>query len=156
MANDEQKERVGGDIPSGSGKNVEPNIEEDNCNEEPQDKNPGEKDINQEGDVPKKVSQGEYYNKRDLQVWKDKCLRRDGEMKEMANKLANIQSVVNFMIQNNVMQPSFPLEDTPIPAAKNDAQKGGQKAIPAVPQHDRAREHSHRPSREVGRGDSTR
>ncbi|KAL7213093.1 hypothetical protein ACSBR2_015741 [Camellia fascicularis] len=67
-------------------------------------------------------------------------------MKGMANKLADLQSVVNFMMQNNVMQPPFPLEDTPIPAAKNDAQKGRQKAIPAVPQHDKVKECSHRPS----------
>ncbi|KAL7251851.1 hypothetical protein ACSBR1_013660 [Camellia fascicularis] len=60
------------------------------------------------------------------------------------------------MMQNNVMQPLFPLKDTPIPAAKNDAQKGGQKAIPPIPQHNRAREHSHWPSREVERGESMR
>ncbi|KAF5950905.1 hypothetical protein HYC85_012898 [Camellia sinensis] len=53
----------------------------------------GEKDIGQEGDIPKKTGRGEYYNESDL--------------------------------QNNVMQPPFPLENTPIPAAKNDAQKGG-------------------------------
>ncbi|KAL7185804.1 hypothetical protein ACSBR2_027712 [Camellia fascicularis] len=68
----------------------------------------------------------------------------------MANKLADLQSVANFMMQNNVMQPPFPLEDTLIPAAKNDAQKRGQKAIPAIPQHDRTKKHSHWPSREVG------
>ncbi|KAL7262277.1 hypothetical protein ACSBR1_000621 [Camellia fascicularis] len=93
-------------------------------------KNPGsripeKKDISQDGDVPKKVGRGEYYNESDLQVWKDRCLRRDGEMKGMTNKLTDLQLVANFMMQNNVMQPQFPLEDTPIPAAKNDAQKGG-------------------------------
>ncbi|KAL7259714.1 hypothetical protein ACSBR1_005567 [Camellia fascicularis] len=72
----------------------------------------------------------------------------------MANKLADLQSVVNFMMQNNVMQPPFSLQDTPIPAAKNDAQKREQKTVPAVPQHTRTKEHSHRPSREVGRGES--
>ncbi|KAL7169961.1 hypothetical protein ACSBR2_034918 [Camellia fascicularis] len=74
----------------------------------------------------------------------------------MANKLVDLQSVVNFMIQNNIIQPPFPLKDMPIPTAKNDAQKGGQKAVPAVPQHDRTKEHSHRPSREVGQGESMR
>ncbi|KAL7176654.1 hypothetical protein ACSBR2_030071 [Camellia fascicularis] len=125
MANDGQKEKIGGDIPNGSGKNADPNVEDDNCNKEPPDKNLGEKEVGQEGDVPKKACQGGYYNESDLQVWKDRCLRRDDEMKGMANKLANLQSVVNFMMQNNVMQPPFPLEDTPIPAAKNDAKKGG-------------------------------
>ena len=41
-------------------------------------------------------------------------------MKGMANKLADLQSVVTFMMQNNVMQPPFPLKDTLIPAANND------------------------------------
>ncbi|KAL7167663.1 hypothetical protein ACSBR2_038177 [Camellia fascicularis] len=131
MANDGQKEKIGDDIPSGSGKHADLNMDRENC-------------------------QGEYYNESDFQVWKDRCLRRDGEMKGMTNKLADLQSVVNFMMQNNVMQPSFPLEDTPIPAAKNDAQKGEQKAVPAVPQHERTKEHSHRPSREVRRGESMR
>ncbi|KAL7236580.1 hypothetical protein ACSBR1_019802 [Camellia fascicularis] len=53
-------------------------------------------------------------------------------------------------LQNNIMQPPFPLRDTPISVAKNDAQKGGQKAIPAVPQHDKVKEHLHRLSRNVG------
>ncbi|KAL7240382.1 hypothetical protein ACSBR2_006101 [Camellia fascicularis] len=72
----------------------------------------------------------------------------------MANKLVDLQSVINFMMQNNVMQPPFPLKDTPIPAAKNDAQKGGQKAIPVVPQHDKVKERSHQPSRDAGRAES--
>ncbi|KAL7203958.1 hypothetical protein ACSBR2_017089 [Camellia fascicularis] len=121
MANDGQKEKIGGDIPSGSGKNADPNVEEDSYSEEPRDKNPGEKDVGQEGDVLKKACQGGYYNESDLQVWKDRCLRRDGEMKEMETKLTNLQLIVNFMMQNNVMQPSFSLEDMPILAAKNDA-----------------------------------
>ncbi|KAL7191741.1 hypothetical protein ACSBR2_023761 [Camellia fascicularis] len=77
-------------------------------------------------------------------------------MKGMADKLADLQTVVNFMIQNNVIQPPFPLQDMPIPAAKKDARKGGQKTVPAVPQHDRTKGHSHRPSREDGHGESTR
>ncbi|KAL7225480.1 hypothetical protein ACSBR1_020782 [Camellia fascicularis] len=39
MANDRQKEKVGDDIPTGSGKHIDPNVEEDNCNEETQDQN---------------------------------------------------------------------------------------------------------------------
>ncbi|KAL7223818.1 hypothetical protein ACSBR1_025297 [Camellia fascicularis] len=74
----------------------------------------------------------------------------------MANKLEDLQTVVNFMMQNNVMHPPFPSQDTPIPAAKRDARKGGQKTIPVVLQHDRTKGHSHRPSREDGQGESTR
>ncbi|GMP29533.1 hypothetical protein CsSME_00004596 [Camellia sinensis var. sinensis] len=133
MANDGQKEKVGDDIPTRSGKHNDPSIEEDNCNEETRDQNPGEKDVGQEGDVPKKANQSGYYNENNLQVWKDRFLQRDGEMKGMANKLADLQSVVNFMMQNNIMQPPFLLQDTPIPAAKNNAQKGGQRTVPAVP-----------------------
>ncbi|KAL7187296.1 hypothetical protein ACSBR1_037373 [Camellia fascicularis] len=58
----------------------------------------------------------------------------------MANKLADLQSVVNFMMQNNVMQPPFLLQDTPVLAAKTDAQKGEQKIIPVV--HNMARKMS--------------
>ncbi|KAL7181372.1 hypothetical protein ACSBR1_040287 [Camellia fascicularis] len=74
----------------------------------------------------------------------------------MANKLADLQAVVNFMIQNNIMRSPFPLQDMPIPAAKKDAQKGGQNTVPAIPQHDKAKGHSHRPSREAGHGESKR
>ncbi|KAL7220303.1 hypothetical protein ACSBR2_013218 [Camellia fascicularis] len=77
-------------------------------------------------------------------------------MKGMANKLADLQTIVNFMMQNNVMQPPFPLQDTPIPVAENNAQKEGQKTVPVAPQHTRTKEHSHRPSREVGRGESAK
>ncbi|KAL7188857.1 hypothetical protein ACSBR1_038669 [Camellia fascicularis] len=66
MANDGQKEKVGDDIPSGSGKHIDPNVEKENCNEEPQEKNPGGKDVGQEGDVPKKAGRGKYYNESDL------------------------------------------------------------------------------------------
>ncbi|KAL7176048.1 hypothetical protein ACSBR2_029591 [Camellia fascicularis] len=68
MANDGQKERVEDDIPTGIGKHFDPNVEEDNCNEETRDQNPGEKDIGQEGDVRKKSDRDRYYNENDLQV----------------------------------------------------------------------------------------
>ncbi|KAL7215919.1 hypothetical protein ACSBR1_027964 [Camellia fascicularis] len=118
MANNEHGEKIGDDIPSGSGKHADLNMEEENRNEGTLDQNPGEKDVGQEGDTPKKVGQDEYYNESNL--------------------------------QNHVMQPLFSLKDTPIPAAKNDAQKGGQKAILVVPRHDKVKERSHRPSRDAG------
>ncbi|KAL7170990.1 hypothetical protein ACSBR2_035782 [Camellia fascicularis] len=85
------------------------------------DQNPGDKDVGKEGDAPKKSGRDEYYNESNLQVWKDRCLRRDDEIKGMANKLADLQSVVSFMMQNNVMQPPFPLQDMPM------LRKGGRK-----------------------------
>ncbi|KAL7227131.1 hypothetical protein ACSBR1_022071 [Camellia fascicularis] len=156
MANNGQKKKVGDNTPTESGKRIDLDVEEDNCNKETRDKNHGRKDIGQEGSVPKKSNRSWYYNEDDLQVWKDRCLRRDDEMKGMADKSADLQTVINFMMQNNVMKSPFPLQDTPIPAAKKDAQKGRQNTVPAVPQHDRAKGHSYRPSREVGHGESKR
>ncbi|KAL7182282.1 hypothetical protein ACSBR1_041061 [Camellia fascicularis] len=71
MANDGQKEKIGDDTPTGSGKPVDLDVEEDNCNEETCDKNHRGKDVGQESDVPKKTDQSGYYNEDDLQVWKD-------------------------------------------------------------------------------------
>ncbi|KAL7229652.1 hypothetical protein ACSBR2_008207 [Camellia fascicularis] len=93
MANDGQKEKIGDDIPSGSGKHADSNIEEENHNEGTRDQNPEKKDILEDG-------------------WLD-----EGNGKQVER----LQSVVNFMMQNNVMQPPFPLKDTPIPVAKNNA-----------------------------------
>ncbi|KAL7241988.1 hypothetical protein ACSBR1_014546 [Camellia fascicularis] len=138
MANDGQKEKVGDDTPTGSGRPIDLDVKGDKCNEETRDQNHRVKDVGQEGGVPKKTDQSGYYNEDDLQVWKERCLRRDDEVKTMANKLADLQTMVNFMMQNNVMQPPFPLQDTPIPAA--NTQKGGQKT---VPQHTRSERHSH-------------
>ncbi|KAL7206170.1 hypothetical protein ACSBR2_018978 [Camellia fascicularis] len=66
MANDGQKEKVGDDIPTGNGKHIDLNVEEDNCNKETQDQNNREKDASQEGDVPKKSDRSGYYNEDDI------------------------------------------------------------------------------------------
>ncbi|GMP30638.1 hypothetical protein CsSME_00005212 [Camellia sinensis var. sinensis] len=52
------------------------------------------------------------------------------------------------------LQPLFSLQDVSILAAKKDAQKMGQKKVPAVHQHGETKGHSHRPSREVSHGES--
>ncbi|KAL7190447.1 hypothetical protein ACSBR2_022678 [Camellia fascicularis] len=49
MANDGRKEKVENDIPTGSGKHIDLDVDEDNCNEETRDSNPGEKDVGKEG-----------------------------------------------------------------------------------------------------------
>ncbi|KAL7178426.1 hypothetical protein ACSBR2_031548 [Camellia fascicularis] len=98
MANDGQKEKVGDDTPTESEKHIDLDVEEDNCNGETRDKNHGGKDIGQEGGIPKKSDRSGYYNEDDLQVWKDRCLRRDDEMKRIVDKLADLQMVVNFMM----------------------------------------------------------
>ncbi|KAL7237338.1 hypothetical protein ACSBR2_003597 [Camellia fascicularis] len=74
----------------------------------------------------------------------------------MVNKLTDLQTVVNFMMQNNVMQLAFPLQDTPTTAAKAGVQKGEQKAVPTVLQYAKGQENSHRQSRDAGRTKSTR
>ncbi|KAL7175725.1 hypothetical protein ACSBR2_029336 [Camellia fascicularis] len=117
MANDGQKEKVKDDTPTESGKHIDLEVEEDNCNEEARDKNHGGKDVGQEGSVPKKSDRSGYYNEDDLQVWKDRCLRRDDEIKGMANKLADLQTA------------PFPLQDTSIPAARKDTQTGGRRQL---------------------------
>ncbi|KAI7998828.1 Protein DEK [Camellia lanceoleosa] len=153
MASNTQKEKIGDNTSAGSGRPVDPNAEGGDHNEEARDQNHAEKGVGQDGDTSKKADQGKYYNEDNLQIWKDRCLRRNEEVKEMANKLADLQSVVNFMMQNNVMQPPYPLQDTPMPAA--NAQKKGQKEILEAPQHTRSGRHSHRPSREVSREEKT-
>ncbi|WP_233607615.1 hypothetical protein, partial [Corallococcus sp. AB018] len=45
------------------------------------------------------------------------------KLKDMANKLTDLQTVVNLMMQNNVMQPTSLLQDMPAPATKTSAQK---------------------------------
>ena len=117
MASNGQKEKVGDDTPTGSGRPIDLDGEGERANAETHEQTHGVKDVGQTGDAPKKPDRSRYYNEDDLQAWKDRCLRRDEEVKEMANKLADLQSVVNFMMQNNVMQPPFLLQNTPIPAA---------------------------------------
>ena len=110
MASNAQKEKIGDDAPAGSGRPIDLDIEEDKHNEETHDQGHRGKDVSQEGDTSKKTDQSRYYNEDNLQVW------RDEEVKELADKLADLQSVVNFMMQNKVMQPPYSLQDTPIPA----------------------------------------
>ena len=98
MASNSQRERIGNDTPVGGGRPVDPNTREGDHNEEVRDQNHAEKDVGQGGDASKRADKGRYYNEDDLQTWKDRCLRRDEEVKEMANKLADLQSVVNFMM----------------------------------------------------------
>ena len=44
------------------------------------------KDVGQIGEAPKKPDRSGYYKAEDLQVSKDRSLRKDEEVKEMANK----------------------------------------------------------------------
>ena len=108
MASNGQKENIGGNTPVGSGRPIDLDIEGSNHNTEARDQGHREKDVGQEGYISMKTDQSKYYNEDNLQVWRDRCLRREEEVKKLAKKLADLQSVVNFMMQNNVMQPPIP------------------------------------------------
>ncbi|KAL7250470.1 hypothetical protein ACSBR1_012476 [Camellia fascicularis] len=103
MANNGQEVRIGDDIHSEEEKHVNPNARGENDNQKVQDLNPGTNDVGKGRNNLKKGGRDEYYNESDLQVWNDRCLRKDEEMKDMANKLTDLQTVVNFMMKNNVM-----------------------------------------------------
>lgn len=77
MANNEQGENIRDDIPNGGGKLANLNMEKENRNEGARDQNPGENNIGQKGDAPKKAGRDKYYSKSNLQVWGDRCQRKD-------------------------------------------------------------------------------
>ena len=81
MASDAQNEKVGDDAPAGSGRPIDLDVEGDNHNEEARSQGHGGKDVVQEGDTSKKTDQDRYYNEDNLQVWRDRCLQRDEEVK---------------------------------------------------------------------------
>ncbi|KAL7225166.1 hypothetical protein ACSBR1_020531 [Camellia fascicularis] len=88
---------------------MDSNARGENDNKGVQEPNPGANDVGKGRNGPKKGGRDEYYNESNMQAWKDRCLRRDKEMKDLVNKLTDLQTMVNFVMQNNVMQPSFPL-----------------------------------------------
>ncbi|KAL7214880.1 hypothetical protein ACSBR1_027125 [Camellia fascicularis] len=89
MANNEEEERIGDGIHGEEEEHVDPNAREENRNEGAQEPNLGVNDVGKGRNIPKKRGRDEYYNERDFQVWKDRCLKRDEEMKEMENKLTD-------------------------------------------------------------------
>ncbi|KAL7189330.1 hypothetical protein ACSBR1_039052 [Camellia fascicularis] len=62
MANDGQEKKIGDDINSESYEHRDPNVGKENCNEKAQDSNPGEKNVDKEGNTLKKAGRDEYYN----------------------------------------------------------------------------------------------
>ncbi|KAL7235142.1 hypothetical protein ACSBR1_018604 [Camellia fascicularis] len=73
----EQKDQIGDNAPAGSGRPINLDIEGDDRNTETRDQSHGAKDAGQEGDAPKTTDRSGYYNENDLQVWKDRYLRRN-------------------------------------------------------------------------------
>ncbi|GMP88801.1 hypothetical protein CsSME_00040647 [Camellia sinensis var. sinensis] len=66
MANNEQGENIGDDIPSGGGKLANLHVEEEIVMKEYGIRIPGENNIGQKGDAPKKAGRDKYYRKSNL------------------------------------------------------------------------------------------
>ncbi|KAL7214956.1 hypothetical protein ACSBR1_027188 [Camellia fascicularis] len=90
MASSGQQGRVGDDTPAGSGRPIDIDTEGDNHDTETHEQGQRERTVGQTGDTSKNGDKGGYYKEDNLQVWRDRCLRRDEEVKEMANKLADL------------------------------------------------------------------
>lgn len=74
MANDGQKDQIRDNAPARSGRLIDLDVEGDNRNTETRDQSHGVKEASQEGDAPKTTDRS---NEDDLQVWKDRYLRRN-------------------------------------------------------------------------------
>ena len=77
MANDEQKAQIRDNAPAGSRRPINLDVEGDDRNTETRDQSHGVKDAGQKGDAPKTTDRSGYYNEDDLQVWKDRYLRKN-------------------------------------------------------------------------------
>ena len=74
MANDGQKDQIRDNAPARSRRPIDLDVEGDNSNTETRDQSHGVKEADQEGDAPKTTNRS---NEEDLQVWKDRYLRRN-------------------------------------------------------------------------------
>ena len=77
MANDGQKAQIRDNAPAGSRRPIDLDVEGDDRNIETRDQSHGVKDADQEGNAPKTTDRSGYYNEDDLQVWKDRYLRKN-------------------------------------------------------------------------------
>ena len=77
MANDGQKDQTGDNALARNRRSINLGVEGDNSNTETRDQSHGVKDTSQEGDAPKTTDRSGYYNEDNLQVWKDRYLRRN-------------------------------------------------------------------------------
>ena len=80
MANDGQKDQIRDNAPAGSERPIDLDVEGDDHNTKTRDQSHEVKDAGQEGDAPKTTDRSEYYNEDDLQVWKDRYLRRNEDL----------------------------------------------------------------------------
>ncbi|KAL7263183.1 hypothetical protein ACSBR1_001372 [Camellia fascicularis] len=121
MANVGQEVSIGDDIHSEEEEYVDPNVGGENNENKVQEVNLEANNAARGRNSLKRGNREEYYNKSDFQVWKGRCLRRDDKVKDLANKLTDLQTVVNFMMQNKMMQSMLSLPAAPTPASNADA-----------------------------------
>ncbi|KAL7250592.1 hypothetical protein ACSBR1_012589 [Camellia fascicularis] len=84
--------------------------------------------------IPKKGGRDEYYNESDLQVWKDRCLRRGRGDKRNGEQVGRPADSGQLYDAKQHDATTIPVTRH-TPAAKTDTQKGGQKIVPVVSQH---------------------
>ncbi|GMQ11384.1 hypothetical protein CsSME_00054039 [Camellia sinensis var. sinensis] len=68
------KDQIRDNAPAGSRRSINLDVEGDNSNTETRNQSHGVKEAGQKGDAPKTIDQN---NKDDLQVWKDRYLRKN-------------------------------------------------------------------------------
>ena len=92
MANDGQKDLIRDNAPAGSGRPIDLNVEGDDRNTETHNQSHGVKDAGQEGDAPKTTDRSGYYNEDELQVWKDRYLRRNEDPSKRNGKTGGMSA----------------------------------------------------------------
>ncbi|GMP93346.1 hypothetical protein CsSME_00043224 [Camellia sinensis var. sinensis] len=76
MANDGQKDQTGDNALVGNRRSINLDVEGDNSNTETRDQSHEVKEAGQKGDAPKTTDRS---NGDDLQVWKDRYMRRNDD-----------------------------------------------------------------------------
>ena len=105
MANDGQKDQIEDNAPAGSESPINLNVERDNHNTETRDQSHGVKDAGQEGEAPKITDRSGYYNEDDLQVWKDRYLRRNEDPSIRDAKTGGMSAPKETAFKNRRAQP---------------------------------------------------
>ncbi|THG04055.1 hypothetical protein TEA_004728 [Camellia sinensis var. sinensis] len=86
------KDQTGDNAPAGNERSINLDVEGDNSNTETRDQSHGVKDAGQEGDAPKTTDRSGYYNEDDLQVWKDRYMRRNEDHSRRDAKTGGISA----------------------------------------------------------------
>ena len=105
MANDGQKDQIRDNAPVGSGRPIDLDVEGDDRNTETRDQSHGVKDAGQKGDAPKTTDRSGYYNEDDLQVWKDRYLRRNEDPSRRDAKTGGMSAPKEITFKYRRAQP---------------------------------------------------